>query len=398
MIYSPSRLNCFEQCPKKFDFQYVQKVKIPERQSIEAFMGKRVHEALETLFRDLQYTKKNSLDDLLKYYEQKWKEEWRESIKINKEGLTVEHYFELGKKCVTNFYQKNHPFDAGKALGIEKKITLDLNGDGKYKLTGYIDLLMQAGKNHFQIHDYKTYSKLPEQRTMDEDDQLAIYQLWVQNEFPEAKKIDLIWHYVVFDREGHSQRTKPQLEKLKKRLIGTINKIESTTIYDTKPSPLCAYCTYKPICPAWKHAEDIQYPQKRIFDPKDGVKLADQYSKLHYERQRFLEKIENELDALKEQIFEFAKLHDYTVLQGQNSKLTLKTNEKNKFPAKNSPERQKLEQLIKTHNLWTELSELDTTKLNHYLEEGGLDTKTAKEVKKYIEKTESKSIYVGKLK
>ncbi len=398
MIYSHSRLSCFEQCPKKFDFQYVQKIKVPERQSIEAFMGKKVHETLEKLFKDLQHTKKNELHELLAFFEKKWKEDWRETIVINKDGLKPEHYLELGKKCITNFYEKNHPFDHGKPIGIEHKFILDLNGDGKYKLTGYIDLLIQAGKNHFQVHDYKTYAKLPEQSKMDEDEQLALYQLWVQQEFPEAKKIDLIWHYVVFQREGTSHRTKPQLEQLKKKTIATINKIESTTVYDTKPGPLCAYCSYKPICPAWKHAEELEHPQKRIFDPKDGVKLADQYTRLYYEKQDFLEKIENELEELKEQIFAFAQQHGYTVVQGTQNKLTLKTMEKTRFPGKNSPEREKLEELIRKHNLWTKLSELDTTKLAHFIEEGELDSKTAKEVKKYIEKTESKTIYVGKLK
>ncbi len=398
MIYSHTRLNCFEQCPKKFEYKYLQRIAVPERESIEQFMGKKVHETFEKLFRDLQHTKKNTLSELLVYFESIWKQGWKDEIVINKESLTKEHYFELGKRCVANFYEKNFPFDKGKALGFEQQITLDLNGDGKYKLTGYIDLLVQVGKNHFQIQDYKTFSKLPEQAKMEKDEQLAIYQMWVQQEFPEAKKVDLIWQYVVFQREGISHRTSKDLEKTKKRLISLINRIESTEYYPTKPGPLCDYCSYKPICPAWAHGQELKKLEPKQYSEEEGVKLADEYTKLYQEKQALLNKIEGEMETLKAQIFDYAKQHEFEVVQGTTHKLRLKTSEKTRFPAKNSEERRHLEELIKKHNLWAELSELDTTKLGHALEEGEIDKKTAKELKKYVEKTETKTIYVSKLK
>lgn len=64
-IYSHSRLSCFEQCPNKFKLKYIDKVESDIEQSVEAFLGSRVHETLEKLYRDLDYHKLNSLDDLL---------------------------------------------------------------------------------------------------------------------------------------------------------------------------------------------------------------------------------------------------------------------------------------------------------------------------------------------
>ena len=64
-IYSHSRLSCFEQCPQKFKLHYIDKVKTEVEESVEAFMGSRVHDTLEKLYRDLQYQKMNSLEDLL---------------------------------------------------------------------------------------------------------------------------------------------------------------------------------------------------------------------------------------------------------------------------------------------------------------------------------------------
>lgn len=397
MIYSHSRLACFEQCPKKFEYKYVQKIAIPEKVSIEAFMGKVVHSTLEKLFRDLQHTKKNELPELLAYYEKLWNEGWSDEIAINKEGLTKEHYLELGKKCVANFYEKNHPFRKGKVLGIEQQITLDLGGDGRHRLTGYIDLLVEAGENHFQIHDYKTYGKLPEQAKMEEDEQLAIYQMWVQQEFPEAKEVDLIWHYVVFQREGVSHRTGKELEEVKKRLIGLINRIESTQRYQTNTGPLCDYCSYKGICPAWAHGEALAKLGPQEYKKEDGVRLADEYATLYYENRALLEKMENEMDALKTQIFAYAKQHGYDVVQGTGHRLKLRAMERLKFPSKGSRERALLDGLIKKHNFWAEVSELDTFKLGHYLQEGIFDKNAEKELEKYVQKTETRAIYVSKL-
>ena len=45
-VFSHSRLSSFEKCPKQFHFRYV--LHIPaESESVEAFLGKRVHEVVE---------------------------------------------------------------------------------------------------------------------------------------------------------------------------------------------------------------------------------------------------------------------------------------------------------------------------------------------------------------
>lgn len=57
MLYSHSRLETFENCPLKFKYQYVEKVDVPRRDSIEAFLGSRVHETLEALYKNKMMAK-----------------------------------------------------------------------------------------------------------------------------------------------------------------------------------------------------------------------------------------------------------------------------------------------------------------------------------------------------
>jgi putative RecB family exonuclease len=56
-IYSHSRLSCYEQCPRKYKLQYIDRIKIEVKETIELFLGKRVHETLKKLYHDLRYQK-----------------------------------------------------------------------------------------------------------------------------------------------------------------------------------------------------------------------------------------------------------------------------------------------------------------------------------------------------
>jgi len=73
-IYSHSRLATYENCPQQYKLRYIERVELPEEaeEGIEAFLGSRVHEALEKLYKELILTKLNSLDELLDYYKNEW--------------------------------------------------------------------------------------------------------------------------------------------------------------------------------------------------------------------------------------------------------------------------------------------------------------------------------------
>ncbi|GAG81123.1 unnamed protein product, partial [marine sediment metagenome] len=63
---------------------------------------------------------------------------------------------------------------------------------------------------------------------MDEDRQLALYQIGVQSMWNDVGSVELVWHYVTFDKEIRSKRTEEELDELKKDTIDLIKKIEAT--------------------------------------------------------------------------------------------------------------------------------------------------------------------------
>ena len=89
--YSHSQLSTYETCPHQYRLHYIQKIKM-DTEGIEAFMGSRVHDALEKLYRDLKMTKLNTLEELLAFYHQIWEKNWSETVQIiRKEYLSLIH-------------------------------------------------------------------------------------------------------------------------------------------------------------------------------------------------------------------------------------------------------------------------------------------------------------------
>jgi len=70
--------------------------------------------------------------------------------------------------------------------GSSDKNRKNLDEQVQYKLRGYIDRLDRKRDGRYEIHDYKTSRFFPEQSKMDQDRQLALYQLGVQNMWNEV--------------------------------------------------------------------------------------------------------------------------------------------------------------------------------------------------------------------
>jgi len=247
-IYSYSKLSTFEQCPLKFKFQYIDKLQPEIKGTIEQFLGHAVHKTLQWIYEEVARGRILQLDEVLQYYIINWNRDFNNEIKIVKEEFDAEHYFNQGIKFLIDYFLKHSPFKDN-TIATEKKIIINLDKQGKYKLQGYIDRLVHhKDTNIFEIHDYKTGNFLKTQEELDNDRQLALYGLAVKELF-EAEDVHLIWHFLAFNEKRISKRTPEQLEKLKQEVIQLIDKIESTTKFNPNPSVLCKWCEFRGYCP-----------------------------------------------------------------------------------------------------------------------------------------------------
>ncbi len=247
-VYSHSRLSTFEKCPLKYRYRYIDRIK-RETQGIEAFMGRRVHEVLEGLYRDLTEDRRPTLDDLLGRYRSAWSKTYSDDVRIVKKEYTADHYLRIGERCIANYVRSHEPFDRDETVGLEERVQLSLDHDGGYQIQGYIDRLVRAGPGVYEIHDYKTSGSLPSALDLRQDRQLTLYQMGVQERFPDARTIRLVWHYLVFDRAMIGSRTDAEIESHRVRAMRLIDTIEAASDYPPKESALCRWCEYRDICP-----------------------------------------------------------------------------------------------------------------------------------------------------
>ena len=250
-IYSHSRLSTFENCRKKFEFRYV--LGLPEdSEGVEAFVGKRVHEVLERLYEFVGRQQLPKLEQVISRYNANFDAQYDpERIRIVKSGLDKDFYRALGVRCLSNFYRRHYPFDADETLGLEQRVSFNLDDSGEYVMQGIVDRIVRARDGAIEIQDYKTGSWVPTQSKLDQDRQLALYQIGVAAEYGAGEPIRLVWHYLAKDKICSSTRNPEELEVLKQDVIGLIDEIRATREFPAKKNALCNWCGYKGYCPAF---------------------------------------------------------------------------------------------------------------------------------------------------
>ena len=276
VIYSHSRLSTFEQCPFKFKLRYIDKIKPEIEKSIEAHLGTAVHDTLEWLYTEKKLGNIHSIEKVIEYYSQAWQKDFSNNIKIVRKNLSAKDYFNKGVTFLVDYYMKNHPFDDG-TIELEKRIMIDLDGTGKYKIQGFIDrLVFNKLTGEYEVHDYKTANTLPTQEKMDSDRQLALYSIAVKELFGNHHNVLLTWHFLAHNIKICSRRTVEQLEQLKKDIMNLIDEIEATDYFPPQKSILCDWCEFKSMCPHF--GGTINERQEKLGFETNTPKLEDNSS------------------------------------------------------------------------------------------------------------------------
>lgn len=246
--FSPSKLTTYLTCPRKYKFKYLEN--LPEgTYGIELFLGTKVHETLEWSFAT---TPTPDLAQALKYFNDKWVNDWKDYIKITKAGKVKEDYRLMGEECLKNYWGREKAFEHGGIVGLEMMLDAPLDKDGEYWIWGYADRVVKTGvPGHYEIRDYKTGAWVPSQKDAESEIQLPVYNLGLLNRLSDCTDVTLVYDYVFKNKQVKFNKTPRQLAYLKTKLLKTIKSIESETEWKTCVTKLCDWCSYKGICPAF---------------------------------------------------------------------------------------------------------------------------------------------------
>ncbi|MEM3444721.1 MAG: PD-(D/E)XK nuclease family protein [Thermoplasmata archaeon] len=355
---SYSSIETYRNCPLQYKLSRIDRIE-PEGITIEAFMGTLVHEALEKLYTDLINGKIPALQELLDFYEKEWRLRWEpEKIKIVRQEYRPENYFEVGRRCISSYYKKYYPFNQALPIWVEKDFTIEL--EEGIEITGVIDRVDKAGEGKYEIHDYKTTGSLPDKNWCEKNEQLAIYQIALQEEFDDVKEVRLIWHYLRFDTEREVQRSPEQLSMLKEKLKAVALEILNQKEFEPNKSSLCDWCQYWRYCPLKKHALKLEEYGPEEITEEQGYQLATRYGELHEQ----VKELEEEMECVKKKLVEYAKANNYLALVGRDCEIKIREYENIELPGKDSPEYNIIKEAIFNSGLAGELLEIDRFKLS----------------------------------
>jgi putative RecB family exonuclease len=268
---SYSALDTFRQCPLRYKFSQIDKVREPK--SKEQVFGNKIHKALQ--FFHSKEPVSPTLDELLNFL----KEAWESEIFIDDQEDMI--YFGEAVKILKNYYNfyqkiKEKPI----ILNTETRFEVLLENKGKKALLkGFIDRVDKT-KNGLEVIDYKTAKKLPSQKDIDSNLQLSLYCLGVIERWPQfvqqgIENIKLTFHFLKHQEKMSTKRTREQLDKVKEQVWQRLAEIDKSD-FPPIPSALCDWCGYKKICPMWKHL----FKEQISVDDEQVKKVVDEYFQL----------------------------------------------------------------------------------------------------------------------
>ena len=372
--WSHSRIEAFRQCPRKFFYRYVKRVKLPEEpETIEQFVGQRAHDALEWLYGEVQRGKAPALDALLARLRADWAEQWHDAITMPGGVRPPEEHRAEAERWLSDYHTRHAPFDQARTVGLEQRIAFDLDDAGTVKMQGFVDRIAIGADGIWQVHDYKTNRKLPTQQEKDADPQLGYYEIGVRRMWPDqAERVELTWHFLKFGVSITSRRTPDQLAALRESALVTIGDAQrrgkDEAAFPPVESNLCNWCEFQSICPVRKHLFKVAELPPNRFANEPGVKLVDHWTALDAQRRELksqVEALESEIEQVQEALAAFAQREGAEVVAGSEREATVRTSETVLFPRKTvePDEAEALEQQLRASRWWIEASAVDRAAL-----------------------------------
>ncbi|OPL12035.1 MAG: hypothetical protein AVO34_02145 [Firmicutes bacterium ML8_F2] len=266
MRVSYSGLETFVNCPAKYKFQYVERIKVPKLK--EAIFGTLIHECLK-MFHEPSQTDYVSEEKLLKYFTERWNSE------IYQDKQEEAFAFHQGIKILKDYYLQNQSSEFN-IINLETPFEAPvLDGAELHQITGRIDRIDKLEDGTFEIIDYKTSKKMPSQEDVNQNFQLAIYYLGVINRWPSLKKqnrpVKLSLYYLRHGEKLSAFQNAEKVKETRQKILSIIDQIKKSS-FEPRMNSLCDWCSYQPYCPLFKHKHLIHQPTANDEQIKDVIK------------------------------------------------------------------------------------------------------------------------------
>lgn len=237
---SASSMKTYEQCPRKYYFNYIEKV--PTKHWEHFDLGNLCHKTLEIFHKEYMNktdVDKRSLEQMMGFgfsLARKDFPDMREELLADAKGMLLKYLSLIKKEGV--------PI----VKGVETSFTFNVTDN--VLIRGFIDRLDITKDKGYKIVDYKTTKN---EKYLDEF-QLLIYGLWLRNNYPDVKNFE--GSYVLLRHDSKEKKykfTMEDVDKVEKKIIKYADMIRDEDSWVPIPTRLCNWCDFKEICPAQKN-------------------------------------------------------------------------------------------------------------------------------------------------
>lgn len=368
MRTSYSAIETYLQCPQKYKFQDIDRIRTPK--SREAIFGTLIHSTLKFMFKSDPLFP--TLDEVVGYFRANWppKEVFEAESKNDplKRPWNEEEdkaYFEEGVKMLKRFYEKNLPWNFN-ILDLESRFEVSITDDKTgevHILAGKIDRIDKLPDATYEIIDYKTARRMPSQENINRDLQLSLYSLGLQTRWPHIKPEDikLSLYFLKHEEKLSTRATEESTVKTKAHSLKTIREIQgrlrSGKDFEPMPGPLCDWCSYKPVCPAWKHLYKNQ--KSNIKNQNEVGEIIKEY----FELKKAKRQNDTRLEELQAEIKSYMDQEGLTRVFGNEGVITKKVVKRYEYDF------EKIKELLSPIGKWEEVLKADDKKLLQIMKE-----------------------------
>lgn len=399
VVYSFSQLALYQQCPRKYQFRYLDGLEKSFETTPDLLLWTCVHASLEWLYQQLNIYKKLQKSQLIDRFDfqrsTSLQEAWDKLVM--KWDQTLEDYQIRGQHYLSDYYDTHAPFNNIKIVGTELLMHFTLeDGPTAPKFRGVIDRLDKDWEN-FIINDYKTNKNLPPEQKDEYREQLTLYAQAIQQKYGKYfKHIKARLHYLHFWLVDERDITPETLDPILKKYKNLISEIETARFdhnmgvenaFPTNQNPYCKYCEYQMLCPLRKH---LHYGAETIdawaLGEQTIASLVDQYAQLSTQ----ISQETKQKDFLKELLVAYADQHGFEQLFWSDSQL--KISKSKIFSAK---DKLVVKKLLSELGILEEYSEVPYTKLAALVKDKKL---TSDQVSTYLDAKDSRTLRSSKKK
>jgi putative RecB family exonuclease len=244
---SPSRAGDFKTCPQLFKFRAIDR--IPEPPSVYQARGTTAHLALQRLFDDPEIAR--TPERLYDLFREAWTEvRCDEEFEGLFEDIDAERDWGIESMALlANYFNIEDP-TTFEPEDRELDMLEDLDG---MMIRGILDRIDRDEDGRLIITDYKTGKAPPERYALSSFFALKIYALLIRNKLGETpKEVRLLYlNGPTLYRLPIEDRQLDAMDGQLRALWAAIERAMSTDRFPARQGPLCNWCSYQEICPAF---------------------------------------------------------------------------------------------------------------------------------------------------